>query len=103
MSNCPCCKQPTDADHAEIELGEDGLAIALAMYPGLGPPLVDHSSVYKLRVRLDGVPADHCVGFDRSRGILWRYQVDTAGHYMRRDDEFVIERVKGVVTLETTD
>jgi hypothetical protein len=98
-ARCAKCGQLVGAEQSPVQIAAAGLPQACAIIEGLGVPLVDLGSLPMVRVMCDGTEVDRCVGFDRPNGVAWRYQTD-GGAILRRGDEFLIEKVQGVVTLK---
>ena len=50
-------------------------------------------------VLLDGVVQKYCIEADDSEGFVVRYKRTDDGHFVRDGDEFVEEKVTGVVSV----
>lgn len=95
---CACCGALRSAERAPVQLGSDGLPLALAVMEGLGVPVVDPGSV-SIIVRCDDVDVFACVGFSRPLGKAWRFQAGPGGKLIVRDGDIVVEEIYGAITL----
>ena len=96
--NCPLCGSSITAEKKPFERDYDGVPWAAAIGPGFGVPWADPSSL-RYRVLLDGEPVDNAVGFDRKRGLVWRF-VTLNGNLVVKGEHATVEQVSGTVTVE---
>jgi len=99
---CPVCKSTVDrlpimGEMLPPELDERGIPWACAVSEGFGLPVVQPG---RWAITVDGVPVDACVAFDRRAGAAWHYPKGPDGRLIRAGDEFYVERLNGVVTVE---
>jgi hypothetical protein len=95
---CALCGQLTSVETQAPEMDEQGLPLAAAVSAGFGVPVIDPMSL-RIGVMLDGMRIERCVGFDRRRGIAWRYCAGPGDRPLLRDGEPVVETIHGTITV----